>query len=86
MIPLRKNVFHTLKQLLAHTQHWHGQPASPEENILVLNMVCHTNISDSNCSYTAGFDDVQQLEDVSVVDASLPFYFVKTGTAESADW
>jgi hypothetical protein len=59
MIPLRKNVFHRLKQLCAHAQHWHVQPASPEENILVLNTVCHTNESDSNCSYTDDFDDVR---------------------------
>jgi hypothetical protein len=85
-IPLRKNVFHTLKQLHAHVQHWHVQLASPEETSLVLNMVCCTDDSDSNCSYTDEFDDVQQLEDVSVVDASLPFSFVKTGTAQFADW
>jgi hypothetical protein len=87
MIPLRKNLFYTLKQLRAHARHcWHVQLASPEENILVLNTVCHTNDSYSNCSYTNEFDDVQQLEDVSVVDASLPFSFVKTGTAQFADW
>jgi hypothetical protein len=84
MIPLRKNVFHTLKQLRARARHWHVQLASLEENILVLNTVCHTNDSDSNCSYIDEFDDVQQLEDVSVVDASLPFSFVKTGTAQFA--
>jgi hypothetical protein len=84
MIPLHKNVFHTLKQLRAHARHCHVQPASPEENILVLNTVCHTNDSDSNCSYNDEFDDIQQLEDVSVVDASLPI-FVKTGTAQFAE-
>jgi hypothetical protein len=62
------------------------QLASPEENSLVLNTVCRTNDSDSNCSYTDKFDDVQQLEDVSVVDASLPFSSVKTDTAQFADW
>jgi hypothetical protein len=62
------------------------QLASPEENSLVLNTVCRTNDSDSNCSYTDEFDDVQQLEDVSVVDASLPFSFVKTGAAQFANW
>jgi hypothetical protein len=86
MIPLRKNVFHTLKQLRAHARHWHVQPASPEENILALNTVCHTNDSDSNCCNSNEFDGVQQLEDISVVDASLPFTFVKTGTAQFADW
>jgi hypothetical protein len=86
MIPLRKNVFHTLKQLRAHARHWHVQLASPEENSLVLNTGCCTDDSDSNCSYTGEFDDVQQLEDVSVVDASLPFSFAKTGTAQFADW
>jgi hypothetical protein len=86
MIPLHKNVFHTLKQLRAHARHWHAQLASPEENILVLNTVCHTNDSDSNCSYTDEFDGVQQLEDVSVVDAFLTFAFVKTGTAQFSDW
>jgi hypothetical protein len=70
--------FYTLKQLRARARHWHVQPASPAENILVLNTVCHTNDSE--------FDNVQQLEDVSVVDASLPFCFVKTGTAQFADW
>jgi hypothetical protein len=85
MIPLRKNVFHTLQQLRAHARHWHVQLASAEENSLVLNMVCHTNDSDSNCSYTGKFDDVQQLEDLSVVDASLPFSFVTTGTAQFTD-
>jgi hypothetical protein len=86
MIPLRKNVFHTLKQLRAHARHWHVQLASAEENSLVLNTVCCTDGSDSKCSYTDEFDVVQQLEDVSVVDASLPFSFVKTGTAQFADW
>jgi hypothetical protein len=86
MILLCKNVFYTLKQLCAHAQHWHVQLASPEENSLVLNTVCHTNDSDSNCSYTDEFDDVQKLEDVSVVDASLSFCFVRTGTAQFADW
>jgi hypothetical protein len=52
----------------------------------VLNTVCRTNDSDSKCSYTDEFDDVQQLEDVSVVDASLPFSFVKTGSAQFSDW
>jgi hypothetical protein len=82
MIPLRKNLFHTLK----HARHWHVQLACPEENSLVLNTVCCTDDSDSKCSYTDEFDGVQQLEDVSVVDASLPFSFVKTGTAQFADW
>jgi hypothetical protein len=86
MIPLRKNVFHTLKQLCAHARHWHVQLASAEENSLVLDTVCCTDDSDSNCSYTNGFDDVQQLEEVSVVDSSLPFSFVKTGTNQFADW
>jgi hypothetical protein len=86
MIPLRKNVFHTLKQLRAHARHWHVQLASPEETSLVLNTVCCTNDSDSTCSYTGELDDVQQLEVVSVVDASLPFSFVKTGTAQFAHW
>jgi hypothetical protein len=61
------------------------QLASPEENSLVLNTVCCTDDSDSNCSYTNEFDGVQQLEDVTVVDASLPFSFAKTGTAQFAD-
>jgi hypothetical protein len=39
-IPLRKNVFHTLKQLRAHARHWHVQLASPEENCLVLDTCC----------------------------------------------
>jgi hypothetical protein len=86
MIPLRKNVFHTVKQLHAHACHWHVQLASAEENSLVLDTVCCTDDSDSNCSYTGEFDDVQPLEDVSVVDASLPFSFVKTGTAQFAGW
>jgi hypothetical protein len=86
MIPLRKNVFFTLNQLRAHAQHWHMQLASAEENSLVLNTVCCTDNSDSKCSYTDEFDNVQQLKDVSVVDASLPFTFAKTGTAQFADW
>jgi hypothetical protein len=86
MIPLRKNAFHTLKQLRAHARHLHVQLASAEENSLVLNTVCCTDDSDSNCSYTDKFDGVQQLKDVSVVHASLPFSFVKTGTAQFADW
>jgi hypothetical protein len=58
MIPLRKNVFHTLKQLRAHARHWHVQLASPEENSLVLNMFCCTDDSDSKWSYTDEFDNV----------------------------
>jgi hypothetical protein len=86
MIPLRKNVFHTLKQLCAHARHWHVQLASAKENSLVLDTVCCTDDSDSNCSYTDEFDDVQQIEDISRVDSSLPFSFVKTGTAQFANW
>jgi hypothetical protein len=86
MIPLRKNVFHTLKQLRAHARHWHVQLASVKENSLVLDTVCCTDNSDSNCSYTDEFEDVQQLKDASVVNASLPFSFVKTGTAQFANW
>ncbi len=86
MIPLRKNVFHTLKQLRAHARHWHVQLASVEETSLVLDTVCCTDDSDSNCSYTDEFDDVQQIEDISRVDSSLPFSFVKTGTAQFANW
>jgi hypothetical protein len=47
MIPLHKNVFHTLKQLRAHARLWHVQLASAEENSLVLNKVCCTEDSDS---------------------------------------
>jgi hypothetical protein len=86
MIPLRKNVFHTLKQLRAHARHWHVQLASREENSLVLNKVCCSDDSDSNCSYTDEFENVQQLMEVAVEDASLPFSFAKTGTAQFADW
>jgi hypothetical protein len=86
MIPLRKNVFHTLKQLHAHARHWHVQLASAEENGLVLDTVCCTDDSYSNCSYTDEFEDVQQIEDISRADASLPFSFVKTGTAQFANW
>jgi hypothetical protein len=78
MIPLRKNVFHTLKQLCAHARHWHVQLTSSEENSLVLNTVCCSDDSDSNCSYTNEYDNVQLLKNVSVVDA--------TGTAQFADW
>jgi hypothetical protein len=76
MIPLRKNVFHTLKQLRAHARHWHVQLASAEENSHVLDTVCCTDNSDSNCSYTDKFDDVQQLEDISRVDSSLPSFLL----------
>jgi hypothetical protein len=62
------------------------QLASPEENSLVLKTVYCTDDSDSNCSYTDEFDDVQQLKDASVVDASLPFSFAKTGTNQFANW
>jgi hypothetical protein len=86
MIPLRKNIFHTLNQLRAHAWHWHVQLASAEENSLVLNTVCCTDDSDSERSYTDEFDDVQQLEHVSMVDTSLPFSFAKTGTAQFANW
>jgi hypothetical protein len=41
MIPLRKNIFHTMKQLRAHARQWYVQPASAEENSLVLNKICH---------------------------------------------
>jgi hypothetical protein len=44
------------------------------------------DVSDSNCSYTDEFDDVQQIEDISRLDSSLPFSFVKTGTAQFANW
>jgi hypothetical protein len=50
---------------------------------------CFENKTSQNSTkqlYTDEFDDVQQLEDVSVVDASLPFSFAKTGTAQFADW
>jgi hypothetical protein len=86
MIPLRKNVFHTLKQLRAHARHWHAQLASVEETSLVLDTVCCTDDSDSNCSYTHEFEDVQQIDDIPRVDSSLPFSFVKTGTAQFANW
>jgi hypothetical protein len=86
MIFLRKNVFHTLKQLRAHARHWHVQLASAKENSLVLNTVCCMDDSDSKCSYTDKFDDIQQLQDISVVDSSFSFCFVKTGTAQFADW
>jgi hypothetical protein len=51
-----------------------------------LDTVCCTDDSDSNCSYTGEFDNVQQIEDTPRADSSLPFSFVKTGTAQFANW
>jgi hypothetical protein len=85
-IPLRQNVFYTLKQLRAHARHWHVQLASVEESSLVLDTVCCTDDSDYNCSYTDEFEDVQQIDGIPRVDSSLPFSFVKTGTAQFANW
>jgi hypothetical protein len=63
------------------------QPAAPTDNIIVLKNFQTTNDMDST-SYTDEFDDIQQLDDASVVDASLSLSFCsgKKGTAQFTKW
>jgi hypothetical protein len=61
------------------------QPAAPTDHIKVLNNF--SDLSDVDyLSYPDEFEDILQLEDVSVVDASLTFCFGKKGTNQFADW
>jgi hypothetical protein len=84
-IPLRKNVFHSVKQLRDHARHQHLKPLVFTDNPSELNSFCDINDLDS-FSFTDEFEDIQSPEDASLIDESPSFRFRMKGAAQFADW